>query len=162
MANCQYEKLDDQLYLMRIGDRLVYTTIKEIPIETVCAEKNRRIRNLTERGIISLDSNCKLSSPYFTMNPPKQLRVSRIQSNNMGMNLESSDLHIINITDRMDPLRLHQKHNKFSFSGLRLPLRNLLKEIVLFLTLFVATTVMVLSCIILRGCPRSQNVETSL
>ena len=161
-TNCQYEKLEDQLFLTRVGNRVAYTTLKEISIEIVCESKDRSIRNLTGRGILTLDSDCELSSPFFTMNQPRQLGTSRILTSEAGVKLDSSSLHLINISDRVEPLRLQRRPNKWTLQGLRSPLKYLLRETVLIITLFVLIIFMIFSCIVLRGCFRSQNAETNV
>ena len=58
----------DKLYLKQFGNKIAYASIEPIEINLICPEKTTENLNLTGRGILDFHPNCKISSPYFTLN----------------------------------------------------------------------------------------------
>ena len=58
----------DKLYLKQFGNKIAYASIEPMENILTCPEKTTEHLNLTGSGILDLHPNCKISSPYFTLN----------------------------------------------------------------------------------------------
>ena len=66
--SCSEIASSDKIYLKQFGNKIAYASIEPLEINLICPGKTTKNLNLTERGILDLHPNCKVSSPYFTLN----------------------------------------------------------------------------------------------